>query len=63
MEKETAITLCKTAIQNGADAIAAAYIFHFSQYTPDDIKNELNNNNINNNNVNLYLASCSESSE
>jgi len=29
------------AIQNGADAIAAAYIFHFSQYTPDDIKEEM----------------------
>ena len=34
------------AIQNGADAIAAAYIFHFSQYTPDDIKAEMKNNNI-----------------
>ncbi len=34
------------AIQNGADAIAAAYIFHFSRFTPDDIKNELRNNNI-----------------
>jgi len=34
------------AIQNGADAIAAAYIFHFSRYTPDDIKNELHNSNI-----------------
>lgn len=33
------------AIENGADAVAAAYIFHFSQYTPDDIKNELNKNN------------------
>lgn len=29
------------AIQNGADAVAAAYIFHFSQYTPNDIKREL----------------------
>jgi imidazole glycerol-phosphate synthase subunit HisF len=29
------------AIQNGADAVAAAYIFHFSRYTPDDIKKEL----------------------
>ena len=29
------------AIQGGADAIAAAYIFHFSQYTPNDIKEEL----------------------
>jgi len=34
------------AIQNGADAIAAAYIFHFSQYTPNDIKEEMNKNNI-----------------
>jgi len=35
------------AIKNGADAIAAAYIFHFSQYTPDDIKHEMKENNIN----------------
>jgi len=34
------------AIQNGADAIAAAYIFHFSRYTPNDIKNEMSKNNI-----------------
>jgi len=34
------------AIQNGADAVAAAYIFHFSQYTPNDIKKELIFNNI-----------------
>lgn len=34
------------AIQNGADAIAAAYIFHFSQYTPAQIKEELNRFNI-----------------
>lgn len=34
------------AIQNGADAIAAAYIFHFSQYTPNDIKKELLKNNL-----------------
>jgi len=34
------------AIENGADAIAAAYIFHFSQYTPHDIKQELLNNEI-----------------
>ena len=34
------------AINNGADAVAAAYIFHFSQYTPNDIKNELNQFNI-----------------
>lgn len=35
------------AIKNGADAVAAAYVFHFSQYTPDDIKKELFINNIN----------------
>ena len=35
------------AIQNGADAIAAAYIFHFSKYTPNDIKQEMKNNGIN----------------
>ncbi len=35
------------AIQNGADAIAAAYIFHFSQYTPKDIRNKLAEYNIN----------------
>ncbi|ACN16742.1 HisF2 [Desulforapulum autotrophicum HRM2] len=29
------------AIQGGADALAAAYIFHFSQYTPAEIKKEL----------------------
>lgn len=34
------------AIKNGADAVAAAYIFHFSQYTPDDIKRELVKHNI-----------------
>lgn len=34
------------AINHGADAVAAAYIFHFSQYTPNDIKSELLNNNI-----------------
>ncbi|MDN5126625.1 imidazole glycerol phosphate synthase cyclase subunit [Aliarcobacter butzleri] len=34
------------AIKNGADAIAAAYIFHFSKYTPNDIKKEMNYNNI-----------------
>lgn len=34
------------AIQNGADAVAASYIFHFSQYTPNDIKNELAKNKI-----------------
>jgi imidazole glycerol-phosphate synthase subunit HisF len=26
------------AVKAGADAVAAAYIFHFSQYTPNDIK-------------------------
>jgi len=35
------------AVQNGADAVAAAYIFHFSQYTPNDIKLEMNQNSIN----------------
>ena len=34
------------AIKNGADAVAAAYIFHFSKYTPDDIKLMLNKNGI-----------------
>lgn len=34
------------AIQNGADAIAASHIFHFSQFTPNDIKQELLNKNI-----------------
>jgi len=29
------------ALLSGADALAAAYIFHFSQYTPDMIKKEL----------------------
>jgi len=33
---------CVEAIQNGADAVAAAYIFHFSQYTPNDIKYKMN---------------------
>lgn len=35
------------AIQNGADAVAAAYIFHFSKYTPNDIKDELSKYGIN----------------
>ena len=34
------------AIQNGADAVAAAYIFHFSKFTPNDIKKELQKDNI-----------------
>lgn len=34
------------AIENGADAVAAAYIFHFSRFTPNDIKHELLNKNI-----------------
>jgi cyclase len=34
------------AIKNGADAVAAAYIFHFSKYTPGDIKLILNKNGI-----------------
>jgi len=29
------------ALQNGADALAAAFIFHFTQYTPHMIKEEL----------------------
>ncbi|MDQ1244646.1 MAG: imidazole glycerol-phosphate synthase subunit HisF, partial [Campylobacterota bacterium] len=29
------------ALQNNADAIAAAYIFHFTRYTPDMIKEAL----------------------
>jgi cyclase len=29
---------CVDAVQNGADAVAAASIFHFTQYTPDMIK-------------------------
>ena len=33
------------AIKNGADAVAAASIFHFSQYTPKNIKEELFKNN------------------
>ena len=28
---------------NGADAVAAAYIFHFSKFTPNDIKKEMKN--------------------
>jgi len=32
------------ALQNGADALAAAYIFHFTQYTPQMIKQELEKN-------------------
>jgi len=34
------------AIENGADAVSAAYIFHFSQWTPDDIKLALLKHNI-----------------
>lgn len=33
------------AIKSGADAVAAASIFHFSQYTPKNIKEELFKNN------------------
>ena len=29
------------ALQNGADALAAAFIFHFTQFTPLMIKEEL----------------------
>lgn len=32
------------ALNYGADALAGAYIFHFSQYTPKDIKDELAQN-------------------
>lgn len=35
-----------TAINNGADAVAAAYIFHFSKFTPNDIKDEMFKNQI-----------------
>jgi len=34
------------AIEGGADAVAAAYIFHFSQWTPSDIKLTLSEHNI-----------------
>ena len=34
------------AIENGADAIAAAYIFHFSRFTPKDIKDKLHEHGI-----------------
>jgi cyclase len=34
------------AITNGADAVAAAYIFHFSRFTPNDIKKECQDNGI-----------------
>ena len=34
------------AIENGADAVAAAYIFHFSRFTPNDIKDECQKHNI-----------------
>lgn len=34
------------AIEGGADAVAAAYIFHFSQWTPNDIKVALSEHNI-----------------
>ena len=37
---------CLEVIKNGADAIAAASIFHFSQYTPNNIKEKLQANNI-----------------
>lgn len=33
------------ALANGADALAAAYIFHFTQYTPQMIKEELQKSN------------------
>jgi len=34
------------AIEHGADAVAAAYIFHFSQWTPNDIKLALSEHDI-----------------
>jgi cyclase len=34
------------AIKNGADAVAAAYIFHFSRWSPKDIKLAMAENNI-----------------
>jgi len=34
------------AIKSGADAVAAAYIFHFSKYTPNDIKEKMDDSNI-----------------
>jgi len=36
---------CVEAVKKGADAIAAASIFHFTQYTPNNIKEELHKNN------------------
>ena len=41
------------ALNNGADAIAAAYIFHFSRFTPNDIKKELFANGISVRNSNV----------
>lgn len=32
---------CVEAIQSGADAVAAASIFHFTQFTPNNIKEEM----------------------
>lgn len=37
---------CIHAVKSGADALAAASIFHFSQYTPNDMKSALRNENI-----------------
>ncbi len=34
------------ALMNGADALAAAYIFHFSKYTPLDIKEKIKDSGI-----------------
>ena len=36
----------ENTIQNGADAVSAAYIFHFSRNTPDMIKEEMSKQNI-----------------
>jgi len=42
------------AIENGADAVAAAYIFHFSRFTPDDIKQELMKHDIKVRNISCF---------
>ena len=34
------------AIKNGADSVAGAYMYHFSEYTPNDVKRELDKFNI-----------------
>lgn len=42
------------AIAAGADAVAAAYIFHFSKYTPEDIRIKMAKHNINVRGENCY---------